>query len=142
MKRKTKILKVKGFRGLFVTMFAISCLIAGFIAFPGFLIMNIWNYFSSKTISFPSITFYGGVLLWGIIVLSIFITKKKNFSFFIGAPQELTETEVKEVISRLKSQNNSHSIIVAKDIEKSQDDGKIEGDSGELTSVQSSSKED
>ncbi|MDD3437647.1 MAG: hypothetical protein PHC64_10900 [Candidatus Gastranaerophilales bacterium] len=104
MKRNIKILQINGFRGLFLTLFIMSCLIAGFIAFPAFLSMNVWNYFSIKLGSFPSINFFQGVLLWAILVFSVFVFNRKKFIVSFSTQQELTEDEVKSVISRIKSQ--------------------------------------
>lgn len=105
MKRNLRIVQIKGFRGLLLTLFIISCLIAGFIAFPGFLTMNLWNYLAAETGSFPLINFYQGVLLWAIIVFSIFIFKKRKFIVSFSSKHELTEDEVKDVVSRIKSVN-------------------------------------
>lgn len=105
MKRNLRVVQIKGFRGLFLTLFIISCLIAGFIAFPAFLSMNIWNHLAVKTGSFPSINFYGGVLLWAIIAFSIFMFSKRKFIVSFSSKQELTEDEVLDVVSRIKGIN-------------------------------------
>lgn len=141
-KNKLRVLQIRGFRGLLLTVFVLTCLIAGFIAFPGFVTMNIWNYFASQITSLQPLNFYGGTLLWAIVLMSIFITKKKNFAISFGAPQELTEGEVKEVISKIKSQNNPPSVTIANDVDKIQDETKIEIVSGELTSVSANVEED
>lgn len=102
MKRNLRIVQINGFRGLFITLFIISCLIAGFIAFPAFLAMNAWNHLAVKTGSFPVISFYGGILLWAIIAFSIFVFSKRKFLVSFSSKQELTEEEVKDVMSRIK----------------------------------------
>lgn len=105
MKRNLRIIQIKGFRGILLALFIISCLIAGFIAFPAFLAMNIWNYLAAETGSFHLINFYQGVLLWAIIVFSIFILKKRKFIVSFSSKQELTEDEVKNIVSRIKGIN-------------------------------------
>lgn len=105
MKRNLRIVQIKGVRGLLLTLFIISCLIAGFIAFPAFLAMNIWNYLAAETGSFPLINFYQGILLWAIIVFSIFIFNKRKFIVSFSSKQELTEDEVKNIVSRIKGIN-------------------------------------
>lgn len=102
MKRNLRIVQINGFRGLFITLFIISCLIAGFIAFPAFLAMNMWNHLAVKTGSFPVISFYGGVLLWAIVAFSIFVFSKRKFIVSFGSKQELTEDEVRDVVSKIK----------------------------------------
>lgn len=115
MKKNLKIVQINGFRGLFLTLFIISCLIAGFIAFPAFLTMNTWNYLALRTGSFPIINFNAGVLLWAIIAFSVYIFNKRKFIVSFNAKQELSEDEVKEVISRFKSQKLEHGLLLPKD---------------------------
>lgn len=104
MKRNLRVIKINGFRGIFISLFIVSCIIAGFIVFPSFITMNIWNYLAVKTNSFPSIDINEAVLLWAIIVFSIFIFNKKNFIVSFNTKHELTEDEVREVVSKFKSQ--------------------------------------
>lgn len=115
MKKNWRVVQITGFRGLFFTIFIISCLISGFIAFPAFVSMNIWNYFSTKIGSFPQINFWQGVLLWAIVVFSMFVFSKRKFIVSFNAKQELNDDEVKEVISKIKSQAFNHGILSPKD---------------------------
>lgn len=102
-KRNFKAVHIFGFRGLFLFLFIISCLIAGFGVFPAFVSMNLWNYVAIKTGSFPAINFLQGFLLWAIIAFSGFVFSKKKFIVCFNAPnQELTDDEVKNVVSRIK----------------------------------------
>lgn len=107
MKRNLRVVQINGFRGLILTLFIISCLIAGFIAFPSFLAMNIWNHLAIKTGSFPFINFYQGILLWAIVAFSIFIFSKRKFIVSFSSKQELTEDEVKNVVSRIKGMHDN-----------------------------------
>lgn len=115
MKRNLKVLQINGFRGLFLFFFVISCLIAGFIAFPALLTMNAWNYLSTHTGSFPLITFQEGILLWAIIVFSIYIFNKKKLIVSFNTQHELTDDEVKDVISKIK--HHSSSPLLPKDMD-------------------------
>lgn len=115
MKKNLRVVQINGFRGLFLALFAISCLIAGFIAFPAFLTMNGWNYLAVKTGSFPLINFGEGVLLWAIIAFSVFIFNKKKFIVSFNSKQELTDDEVQEVLSKIKSQALHNPILMPKD---------------------------
>lgn len=102
MKKNLRVIQINGIRGLFLTFFIISCLIAGFIAFPALLTMNLWNYLASKTGSFPLINFYQGTLLWAIIAISTFVFSKKKFIVSFSSKQELQEDELKDVVSKIK----------------------------------------
>lgn len=104
MKRNFRVVQIKGFRGLFLSLFIVCCIIAGFIAFPSFIAMNIWNYLALKTSSFPSININEAILLWAIIVFSIYLFNKKKFIVSFNSQQELTEDEVRDVVSKFKSQ--------------------------------------
>lgn len=111
MRKNLRVVQINGFRGLLMAMFIVSCLIAGFIVFPSFVSMNVWNFLSTKTGSFPTITFYEGLLLWAIIVFSAYIFNKRKFIVSFNTPQELTDDEVKDVISRFKAQSFNSSIV-------------------------------
>ncbi|HNW25539.1 MAG TPA: hypothetical protein PLG15_01170 [Candidatus Gastranaerophilaceae bacterium] len=115
MKKNLKIIQINGFRGILLGLFIVSCLIAGFIAFPAFLTMNGWNYLSSTTGSFPPINFTQGVLLWGIIVLSIYIFNKKKFIVSFNARQELSDEELSEVISKIRAQTIKNGLLQDRD---------------------------
>lgn len=102
MKKNLRVVQINGIRGLFLTLFIISCLIAGFIAFPALITMNLWNYLASKTGSFPLINFYQGTLLWAIIAISAFAFSKKKFIVSFSSKQELNDDELKDVVSKIK----------------------------------------
>lgn len=118
MKRSTRVIQIKGVRGLFLTLFIICCLIAGFVVFPALLTMHIWNHLAVSTGSFPTIDFNAGVLLWAIIIFSIYLFNKRKFIVSFNSKQELTEEEVKEVVSKIKSQVINNQIITPKDFSK------------------------
>lgn len=108
MKRNNmRVIQINGLRGLLLAFFIISCLLAGFIAFPAFLTMNAWNYFTTKSVSLPTINFPQGVLLWAIIVISVIIFNKKKFIVSFSAEQELSENQVQRIVSKVKEINNS-----------------------------------
>ena len=104
MKRNTKIIQINGFRGLIMAMFVVTCLIAGFIIFPGFVAMNIWNHFA---ISIPQLNLYQGILLWTIVALVGFIINKQNFSISFANPKELNEEEMNILMERIKLQSQA-----------------------------------
>lgn len=107
MKKNLRVIQINGFRGLFLALFIISCLIAGFIAFPALLTMQIWNYLALKTGSFASINLLQGILLWAIITFSIYLFNKKQFIVSFKSNQELSEDEVRNIVSKVKSKINS-----------------------------------
>ena len=109
-------IQINGFRGLIFAAFSISCLIAGFVVFPTFLTMHAWNYLSATTGSFPLIGFGEAVLLWAIIIFSVFVFNKKKLIVSCNVQQELTDEEVKEVIERIRSQKNNFNLSATEDL--------------------------
>ena len=108
MKRNAKIIQISGIRGIIMAMFIVTCLAAGFIAFPGLVAMNIWNYFAGTNL--PVINLYQGILLWGIVALSCFIASKQKFAVSFETPKELTEEEMNILMERIKMQSQAKMI--------------------------------
>lgn len=106
-KNNIRVIQINGLRGLLLTLFIISCLVAGFIAFPAFLTMNAWNYFLTKSAALPAINFQQGLLLWAIIVISGFIFTRKKFILSFSAEEELSENQVQKIVSKVKEINNT-----------------------------------
>ena len=113
MKKNLNVIQIKGIRGLILAGFIVSCLIAGFIAFPGFLAMYGWNYLASLTEQMPTIGIFQGILLWGILVASYFIFVKEKFVVCMKTPQGLSEEELKAVFADVKKQAEEDKIIQA-----------------------------
>ena len=122
MKKNVRVIQINGFRGLFLAIFIVACLVAGFIVFPAFLTMHTWNYLSVKTGSFAPINIIEGLLLWGIISLSAIIINKRKFILSFNSQQELSEEELKKVVNKIKSQGINPQIIIPKDIKTIQEE--------------------
>ncbi len=120
MRRNAKIIQINGFRGLLTALFIITCLAAGFIAFPGFVAMNIWNYFAGSNV--PQINLYQGILLWAIIFLTYFIATKQRVAVSFATPKELNEEELKTLMERVKMQSQARMInkMILKNIEENE----------------------
>ena len=78
MKKNLNVIQIKGVKGLIMLVMVGCCLVAGFIVFPGWVAMNIWNVLASLVNNAPSIGIIQGVLLWGIIVASYFTFRKER----------------------------------------------------------------
>ena len=118
MRRNAKIIQINGLRGLLTALFIITCLAAGFIAFPGFVAMSIWNRFAGTNI--PEINLFQGVLLWAIIFLTYFIASKQSVTVSFASPRELNEEEMKALMERVKMQSQARMInkMILKNIEE------------------------
>ncbi len=108
MKRSTKIIQISGLKGLVTAIFVVTCLVAGFVAFPGLVAMNIWNHFAGSFV--PEINLYQGILLWAIVALVYFIANKQSFSVSFEAPKELNEEEMNVLMERIRMQSQAKMI--------------------------------
>lgn len=103
MKHNMNVIEIRGIRGIIITGCAICCLAVGFIVFPGWVLMHIWNYCVSMTLaSIPAIGIIQGTLLWGIIIASYFAFRKDKFIVCVKTPKGLSEDELKSVFADLK----------------------------------------
>lgn len=135
MKKNLNIIQIKGIKGIFIAIFVVSCLIAGFVIFPGFVFMNIWNLISSYQAEIPSIGIIQGTLLWGIIVASYFTFKKDRFIICVKSPQGLSEDELKAVFANIKEQAEED-IILKTMIEARETELKIKSEQAELSTTE------
>lgn len=119
MRKNAKIIQINGLRGLLVAFFIVTCLAAGFVVFPGFVAMNLWNKFA---INLPQINLYQGILLWAIVAIIYFITTKQSFAVSFGAPKELSEEELRVLMNRVKIQSQARIInkMIAQNLEELQ----------------------
>lgn len=102
MKRKTRIIQISGFRGILMAIFVITCLAAGFVAFPAISAMYLWNYAASH-ISIPEINFIQGLMLWAIVAISIYILNdRKKYLIAFSPKNQLSEDEMKKVLEQMK----------------------------------------
>ena len=133
MRKGPKIIQINGFRGILTAGFIVTCLVAGFVIFPAKVAEGLWNYVATTYISMPQINVLQGILLWAMIVLSIYLLNNKNFSISFSQPAELSEDEMKILMDRIKIQQRAQKLnamimksndikIIKKDIEVSNTD--------------------
>ena len=113
MKKNLNVIQIKGVKGLIMLVMVGCCLVAGFIVFPGWVAMNIWNVLAALVNYAPSIGIIQGVLLWGIIVASYFTFRKERVVVCMKTPQGLNEEELKAVFADIKKQTQDDKIIQA-----------------------------
>ena len=113
MKKNLNVIQIKGIKGLVIAGLVVCCLAAGFIAFPGWVGMHVWNYLASYIETIPSIGLFQGVLLWGIIIASYFTFRKEKVVVCLKSPQGLSEEELKAVFADMKKQSLEDPILHA-----------------------------
>lgn len=111
--KKVNVIQIKGVRGIILAGFIVCCLIAGFIVFPGLVLMYLWNYITSYVQTIPAIGLFQGILLWGIILASYFLFRKERVIVCMKSPQGLSEEELKTVFADIKKQSLEDPILKA-----------------------------
>lgn len=116
MRKGPKIVQISGIQGIIVAIFVVACLCAGFVAFPGLVAMKVWNSFLPNY----SLNLFQGIMLWAIIFLTIFISRRQHFSVMIGTPQQLNEEEMNLLMQRIRMQAEARRLnqIITKSIEE------------------------
>ncbi len=113
MKKNINVIQIKGVKGLIIAGFVVTCLIAGFIVFPGWVGMHSWNYISNYIAEMPKIGLFQGILLWGILLLSYFLFRKEKVVVCMRTPDSLSEEELKSVFAEMKKQSLEDPILHA-----------------------------
>lgn len=122
MRRNVRVIKISGIKGIFFVVFAVSCLAAGFIAFPAIVAMQVWNYISAHTSFLPVINIYQGLLLWAIVAIVGFLMKdEKNSLVAFKTKDQLSKDELDAVMRRIKLHSQAqaiNSLLMEKTAEK------------------------
>lgn len=107
MNKKFNVIKITGFKGLFIAAFVVGCLIAGFLTFPGWVFMNLWNFAADSFTQMPRMNMLHGTMLWCIVALSLYALNQGNFSISLGssAPMPGNEEKIKEIIRQINEKN-------------------------------------
>ena len=113
MKNKLNVIQIRGIRGLIIAGFSVCCLAAGFIAFPGWILMLSWNASTQYFENLPTIGLFQGVLLWAIIVTAYFVFRKEKVVVCMKSPQGLSDEELKAVFADMKRQAKEDPILQA-----------------------------
>ena len=113
MKRNLNIIQIKGVKGIILAVAVVCCLIAGFIVFPGWVWMQLWNCITNYVLTMPTIGLFQGILLWAIMVTSYLLFRKERVVVCMKAPQGLSDEELKAVFADMKKQAQEDLILQA-----------------------------
>ncbi|MCQ2754486.1 MAG: hypothetical protein MJ231_05505 [bacterium] len=113
MRKNVNVIEIRGIRGLIIAGLAAICLFAGFIVFPGWVWMNIWNFITNFVSNMPKIGLFQGTLLWGIMIAAYFAFKKDKMVVCFKTPKGLSEDELKEVFANIKKQADEDPVLQA-----------------------------
>jgi len=105
MRRNMRVIQISGLRGILMVVFIATCLIAGFVAFPAIVAMNVWNWIANF-IAIPVINMFQGLMLWAIIAISGFIINdRKKYLFSFSPKNTLSDDEVQRILENVKTQS-------------------------------------
>lgn len=109
MKRNFNVIKIDGFKGLMMAAFVVCCLVAGFLSFPGWVCMHIWNFTAEYFPQMPQMTLLHGIMLWAIIALSFYALNKGNFSISFGSsrPMPANDERLKDILRKIQEENDA-----------------------------------
>ncbi|MDR1327245.1 MAG: hypothetical protein LBJ74_02425 [Heliobacteriaceae bacterium] len=104
MRKNTRVVQITGLRGLLIMVFIGVCLAAGFVAFPGYAAMRLWNHFSTDN-WVPAINLIQGTLLWAIIAIIVYMANcKDKYLVTMRHSSELSEEELQKLMEKIKIQ--------------------------------------
>ena len=117
MRRNAKIIQIAGFRGILTAVFVVTCLGAGFVAFPGLVAMTIWNKYVTVL---PQINLLQGILLWAMVALICYIANNQRLAISFESPKELTEDEMDALMERVRMQSQAKILnqIITKELDE------------------------
>ena len=107
-KNKFSVIKINGIKGIALVVFLIGCFAAGFIIFPGWICMNIWNFVASYFNAMPQMALLHGSILWAILALSFYALNSDAFSISFGSsmPKPASEERIREIIKQIHERNS------------------------------------
>jgi len=97
------IIKTYGFHWVLLGLFVVVCVVAGFIVFPAIVLAHMWNYMVYVTKILHTINIFQGILLWGIIAITLYITTKEKFRTSYSEGKRITKNEVRHIIKEARS---------------------------------------
>lgn len=111
-----KIVQIDGIKGLITAAVVCVCSFAGFVLFPGYMGMSLWNKYLAGPYMFPTLSLFQGTLLWAIVVISYFILDKKGFALSFKNTPELSDEELNSILrtAKMNSKMNMLNKVITK----------------------------
>ncbi len=125
MNKNYRVIKINGFRGILTALFIVCCVATGFLVFPGWAFMNLWNYIASFFLLMPKMQLIHGIILWSIVALTIYALNNNRFLIGFSTPPSLNDEQIRDIVSRVKQSAGSATNPIISD---SQDKDKFESE--------------
>lgn len=97
-----KIVQIDGIKGMITAAFICVCAFAGFVVFPGYVAMGLWNKYLVQGYMFPSLSLFQGILLWAIAAIVYFIIDNKGFALSFRSTPDLSDEELNSILKSAK----------------------------------------
>ncbi len=138
-----KIVQINGFRGIVMAGFIITCLFAGFVIFPGYVGMTLWNKYLVNLLSFPALNLFQGTLLWGMVAVSYYIITNGRMPVSFDTPESLSDAELSMIMKKAKINSEMRKINqIIKNSDKFEKENVQKADNTLMTSPLGNSKKD
>ena len=85
MNKRIKVIEIRGFRGALTVAYMVFCLAGGFLFFPAWVIMSLWNLFSTYVYSLPHMSLIHGFMMYVLFVLLYFATNSDKAAIGISS---------------------------------------------------------
>lgn len=108
MNKNFKIIQVHGLSGFLIFGFIAAGIFCGFIMFPIWLIMNLWNIFISNNFHLPVINYFQSLLLWMAVILSLYLILRNSISIKIQKEEDFDYSELKNIVGEFQEEDDKN----------------------------------
>lgn len=106
MNKNFKVVELSGLSGLLILVFVLTSLFCGFILFPIWILMTLWNYIVGNMMHGAVINYFQSALLWIAIILSFYLLTQYSVSIKIQQEEFSENTDIKEIIGEISEKHD------------------------------------
>lgn len=121
MKNRYTVIQINGLRGLLLILFLAGCAVSGFIFFPAWCCMKIWNALTGYVSGMPLMEIKHGIMLWLIIALSSYASLSNKLKFGMVSKSEFVDNALNPLKNDVKPEAADAPVVnddLAKKVEK------------------------
>ncbi len=97
MNKNFKVVQINGLSGILFLVLIVTGLFCGFVIFPIWVIMTVWNAVVADIFYGPVINYIQAAMLWILVALVLYLILKNSVSIKIQRDANLSEEELKEL---------------------------------------------
>jgi len=103
MNKNFRVIQIYGLSGLLLLGFALTGAFCGFVIFPVWVIMNVWNAVVCDILKGPAINYFQAALLWAACALMCYLLLRNSIS--INIQREGMIENIEDTVNKLESEN-------------------------------------